>query len=202
MKEDSKGAMAGESASRNDGEAPATIATTTATAAELLRKIKEGVADGDTYRQLLDKEPPGSWVKTHPMVRNLQYLPIDKVEMLLDRLFKNWSVEVIDYRVIANSICVHLRLRVVDYEGSERVFDGFGAAPIQTKSGASPIDHSAILTDAVMKALPAAKSFALKDAAEHLGNIFGRNLGRKISEPVTGGSDEIINNIKEKIQKK
>ena len=61
------------------------------------------------------------------------------------------------------------------------MLDGLGAAPIQTKSGASPVDHSAVLTDAVMKALPAAESYALKDAADKLGKLFGSDLGRKDS---------------------
>jgi hypothetical protein len=57
--------------------------------------------------------------------------------------------------------------------------DGVGAAELQTKTGASASDLAAINTGAVMMALPMAKSYAIKDAAENLGKLFGRDLNRK-----------------------
>jgi hypothetical protein len=50
---------------------------------------------------------------------------------------------------------------------------------VQTDAGKSAADLGAIKQDAVMKALPAAESYAIKDAAEKLGILFGKNLNRK-----------------------
>jgi hypothetical protein len=57
--------------------------------------------------------------------------------------------------------------------------DGIGAAPVQTDAGKSAADLAAIKTRAVQIAFPIAKSGAIKDAAEHLGALFGRDLNRK-----------------------
>jgi len=71
---------------------------------------------------------------------------------------------------------IHLKHPVT---GEMFFIDGVGAAELQTKSGASAADLSAINKGAVMMALPMAKSYAIKDAAEHLGKLFGRDLNRK-----------------------
>ena len=57
--------------------------------------------------------------------------------------------------------------------------DGIGAAPIQTDKGAGATDWNAVKTDGVQKAAPAAESYAVKDAAEKFGKIFGRDVSRK-----------------------
>jgi hypothetical protein len=57
--------------------------------------------------------------------------------------------------------------------------DGLGAAPIHTKSGAKAMDWNEVNADSVMKAAPAAESYAVKDAAEKIGRIFGKDLNRK-----------------------
>jgi hypothetical protein len=56
--------------------------------------------------------------------------------------------------------------------------DGVGAAPIQTDKGAGAMDWNAVKSDAVMKAAPAAESYAIKDAAEKIGKLFGKDLNR------------------------
>jgi hypothetical protein len=57
--------------------------------------------------------------------------------------------------------------------------DGVGAMNVQTDAGKSAADLGAIKAAAVQMALPSAKSYAIKDAAEHFGAIFGRDLNRK-----------------------
>ena len=56
--------------------------------------------------------------------------------------------------------------------------DGVGAAPLQTDKGAGAVDFNAIKSDAVMKAAPAAESYAVKDAAEKIGKLFGKDMNR------------------------
>lgn len=134
----------------------------------------------DQFNLLLNQEVPEKWIKKHPVVDNVKYIPIDKIEFLLTRIFQNWKVEVIKYSALFNSVSVHIRLHLMHPITGEWFYqDGLGAVGVQTNKGASASDLSAIKQDAIMKALPAAESYAVKDAAEKLGVLFGKNLNRK-----------------------
>ena len=133
----------------------------------------------DSLNWLLNQKVPQSWVKLHPFAK-MNYLPIDKVEYLLTKIFGTYEVMVIDYKQLANSITVHVRLIVTNPINGERITqDGLGAIAIQTDKGESASNLAAIKSDAIMKGLPAAESYAIKDAAQKLGQIFGGNLNRK-----------------------
>lgn len=128
---------------------------------------------------LLNQQPPKDWVKKHPFA-SCNYIPIDKIEYLLTKIFIKWHVEVKEVTTIANSAVVTVRLyyqnpisEVMEWQ------DGIGAAPIHTNKGKGAMDWNEVQADSVMKAVPAAKSYAIKDAAELLGKIFGKDLNRK-----------------------
>lgn len=127
---------------------------------------------------LLNQPPPQQWVKTHPMTQGA-YLPIERVEYLLSRVFKSWHVEVRSVQCIANSVTVTVRLYVIDPFGNESWQDGVGASPIQTDKGQGAMDWNYAKADGVMKAAPSAESYAVKDAAEKFGKLFGKDLNRK-----------------------
>ncbi len=136
----------------------------------------------DQLNVLLNHEPPKDWVKGHPMISGVLYIPIDKVEFLLTRIFQEWRVEVINYQQLFQSVSVQVRLHYKNpITGEWNFHDGLGAVAVQTEKGASAADLSKIKSDAVMKSLPAAKSYAIKDAAEHLGKLFGKDLNRRDS---------------------
>lgn len=136
---------------------------------------------------LLNGEPKREWIKEHPMAKGVVYLPIERIEYLLTFIFAKWRVEVKEVKVIANSVQVTVRLHVLDpITGEWDWQDGIGAAPIQTRKGASASDTSSITNDAVVKAAPSAKSYAVKDAAECFGKIFGKDLNRKEILAYTG----------------
>lgn len=140
----------------------------------------------DQFNAIVNTPPPAEWVKT----LRVPYLPIDKVETLLDRIFQQWRVEVISYAQLFQSVSCHVRLHYHHPVTGEWMFhDGLGAVGVQTNAGATAADLSAIKSDAVMKALPAAKSYAIKDAAEHIGKIFGRDLTRKDTVEFTPAYD-------------
>jgi hypothetical protein len=133
----------------------------------------------DALKLLLNQQPHDSWVKKHPMTKN-PYLPIDKVEFMLDRIFQEWKVEVVREGVMFNSIYVTVRLHYKDpVTGEWRFHDGVGAKACQLDSGSKSSQMENIKEAAVMMALPIAKSLAIKDAADHLGKLFGRDLNRK-----------------------
>ena len=134
----------------------------------------------DQLNLLLNQPTPEKWIKDHPFAKNVKYIPIDKVEFLLTRIFQEWKVEIISYSALFNSVSCHIRLHYKNPISGEWSFhDGIGAVGVQTDAGKSAADLGAIKQDAVMKALPAAESYAIKDAAEKLGILFGKNLNRK-----------------------
>lgn len=140
---------------------------------ELPNKWKEAEFD-----HKVNCEVPKNWIKKHPFAK-VDYLPIDKVEFLMTYTFGKWNVEVKEVSQLFNSVAVCVRVHYRHPVSNEMTYqDGVGAVGIQTDKGASASDMGAIKSDAVMKALPSAKSYAIKDACEHIGRIFGRDLNR------------------------
>jgi hypothetical protein len=133
----------------------------------------------DEFLSFVNLDPPASFVKDHPLAKNVKYVPIDKVELLLTKLFQEWKVEILREGQLLNSIYVTVRLHYKHPLSGWTWQDGTGAAPIKTKQGSSASDMAAILNDAIMTGLPAAESFAVKDAAEKIGKLFGKDLNRK-----------------------
>jgi len=129
---------------------------------------------------LLNQHPKSDWIKEHPFAKGVKYIPIERIEYLLTRLFIKWKVEVKAIQTIANSCVVTVRLHYQNIEDNEWSWqDGIGAAPIQTEKDAGAMDWDKVRADSVMKAAPAAESYAVKDAAEKIGKIFGKDLNRK-----------------------
>jgi hypothetical protein len=136
---------------------------------------------------LLNQNPPAQWLVTHPMIRDYKYIPIERVEYLLTRIFGNWNVEIRGTQIVANSVVVTVRIHVNNPINGEPMWqDGIGAAPIQTDKGAGATDWNAVKTDGVQKAAPSAESYAIKDAAEKFGKIFGRDVSRKTTMDYNG----------------
>jgi hypothetical protein len=128
---------------------------------------------------LLNQQPPEKWLKVHPFVAKLKYLPIERVEYLLTRLFFRWHVEIKHTQLIGNSVVCEVRLHYFNPVLNEWEWqDGVGAAPLQTDQGKGAIEFNYLKSGSVMMAAPAAKSYAVKDAAEQIGAIFGKNLNR------------------------
>lgn len=145
-----------------------------------IEKNPELSKNKENLKVILNHKPAKAWVKEHPFARGVKYIPIGQVENLLDTIFLDWRVEIISTSQLFNSVAVQVRLHYVNpVSGEWSYHDGVGAVGIQTDKGAKASDLTAVKQDAVMKALPAAKSYAIKDAAEHLGVIFGRDLNRK-----------------------
>jgi len=129
---------------------------------------------------LLNQEPKADWLQDHPMVAKVKYLPVGKVEFLLTAIFQEWHIEVKEVITIANSVVVTVRLHYLNPVTEKWCWqDGVGAAVISTRKGAAAMDWNEVNTMSVMQAVPAAKSYAKKDAAEELGKIFGKDINRK-----------------------
>ena len=128
---------------------------------ELMDKIAQ-------FNLVLNGETPEEWIKVLPGT-TVKYVPIQRLEWLLTSIFGQFKYEVKSVLVINDSISVVVRVHyynpVLDvWEWA----DGVGAAPLMATEGEM----------AVALALPAAKSFAVKDAVEPLGKLFGKDLNR------------------------
>ena len=116
----------------------------------------------------LNQEPDPTWIKIL-LGTNVKYLPIERIEWLLIDIFGKFHYEVKSVAVSDGSVyCVvrvHYYNPVLDcWEWA----DGVGASPL----------IAAEKEMAMALALPAAKTFAVKDAVEPLGKIFGKDLNR------------------------
>lgn len=145
-----------------------------------LYKDVEEAAKNNELNILLNQPPKAEWVKQNKFAGNTNYIPIEKVEYLLTSIYQKWRVEIKNLTVIANSVVITIRLHIKDpITGDWDWQDGVGAAPIQTEKGAAATDFTKVNTSAVQMAAPAAESYAVKDAAEKLGKIFGKDINRK-----------------------
>ena len=48
---------------------------------------KEQAHKNDALQTLLNSQPKEEWVKLHPYIKGYRYLPIDKIEFLLQKIF-------------------------------------------------------------------------------------------------------------------
>jgi hypothetical protein len=155
------------------------IQYTPPTLAELTADPEQAYRD-DAFKAILNANPPEPWVKVNKYANNSRYLPIDKVELLLDRIYKKWRVEVKAQGHSFNGVWVSIRLHVFNPVTNEWDWnDGTGAEEIQVKAGSSPADLANINKGALSMAYPKAETEAIKDAAHKFGRIFGRDLNRK-----------------------
>jgi len=134
----------------------------------------------DQLNALLSVQPPTAWVKEHPYIKNHKYLPIDKVEYLLRKIFKEFRIEVLSSGTAFNGVVVTVRVHYINPATGEWSYhDGIGAIQLQTAKGTSPADLANINNGALSMAYPLAKTLAIKDACDMFGNLFGANLNRR-----------------------
>ena len=163
----------------------------------------------DELKSLLNSEPNKAWLKKNKFANDAEYVPIDKVEFLLDSIFKNWKIEVLSATIQYESAVVSVRVHFTLPDGTWSFHDGCYGEPfkrntekkyeeetsnsiesaiISEKDLAKRISMIRVLRelkdrpvkqDAIKTAFPIAKSMAIKDACDHIGRIFGRDLNRK-----------------------
>jgi hypothetical protein len=134
----------------------------------------------DQLNLLLNQEPKKEWVKEHPFVKGHKYIPIDKVEFMLRKIFKKYQIEITGQGTSFNGVWVTVRVHYYHpTEDAMMYHDGIGAVQLQTAKGTSPADLANINNGALSMAYPIAKTLAIKDACDHFGKLFGCDLNRK-----------------------
>lgn len=165
------------------------------TVAELFENSGNIVVAGksEELNAILSTPPPKEWVKIHPVIKPQKvkiegkevevphyYLPIDKVEHLLRKIFKKYSIEITGQGTAFNGVWVTVRVHYFNPALNAMQYqDGIGAMQLQTAKGTSPADLANINNGAVSMAFPIAKTLAIKDACDCIGPIFGANLNRR-----------------------
>lgn len=120
---------------------------------------------------LLNQEPNKDWIKEHPQIKGFQYIPIEKIELMLGRIFGVYKIEILREGLSFNGNGVHVVCRVHYWNPvlEQMAFhDGIGAVALTKRDDLQP-------------AFPTAKTLAIKDACDHFGKIFGRDLNRSRS---------------------
>jgi len=161
----------------------------------------------DLLTALLNQPPKPEWIKIHPYIAGYKYLPIDKIEFLLKKIFKKYRVEILREGVAFNAVFVVVRMHYLNPITTEWDYhDGIGSKEVQVKKGASPADLSQINPGALAMAFPIAKTVAIKDACDHFGTLFGSDLNRKdvmsISVDDKLQRKDVIDEINEMVAKK
>lgn len=151
---------------------------------ELFSDNIESAGRMEALNAILSTPPPAKWIKVHPFIKDHKYLPIDKVEYLLRRIFKEYDIEVLREGTAFNGVYVVVRVHYFDPATQKMKYhDGIGACQLQTAKGTSPADLANINNGALSMAFPIAKTLAVKDACDHFGELFGCNLNRKDTIP-------------------
>lgn len=140
----------------------------------------ETAKEQDELMVFLNQPPHEKWIKEHPFIKGYRYLPIDKIEYLLKRIFKKYSIEILREGTSFNGVYVVVRVHYQNPLSMAMEWnDGIGACQLQTKQGASPADLGNINNGALAMAYPLAKTVAIKDACDHFGKLFGADLNRR-----------------------
>lgn len=161
------------------------------TLSEIFKDDIELAGKSEGLNAILNHEPKAEWIKEHPFIRGHRYLPIDKVEYLLRKIFKYYKIEITGQGTAFNGVWVTVRVHYFNPATSEMNYqDGIGASQLQTAKGKSAADMININNGAVSMAFPLAKTLAIKDACQLIGNIFGANLDRQ--DTIRFAPDEAI----------
>lgn len=154
------------------------------TIAELFEDNIELAGRVEGLNAILSTPPPTKWIKEHPFIKGWKYLPIDKVEYLLRKIFKRYKIEILREGTAFNGVYVVVRVHYLDPATNEMAWhDGIGACQLQTAKGTSPADLININNGALSMAFPIAETLGIKDATDKFGDLFGANLNRKDTIP-------------------
>lgn len=167
---------------------------------------------------LINQPPSPDWVKNHPIFKRevirdnkkiqvpVTHIPIERLQWLMKRIFGGYTREVIDFKLLANSISVQIRIHFRDpLTGLKMSTDGVGAVPCQTDKNAGATEFDRIKTNAIMAGLPAAATYAEKDAIGSIGRLFGGDLNRDMESEYISFADEFdavkVNTLKNMLSK-
>lgn len=149
------------------------------------------------FLKRLNSEPNQSEIKINQHAGNSRYLPISFIEMTLDEyFFGQWSTENFRWQVMANEVVGSIDL-IVEHPVSGKTIKrtGCSAVMIRQKRGAGVTQIEEKIHNALEMDFPHLKADCIRNAAQSLGKLFGRDLNRKFADnyrPII--TSEAVNN--------
>jgi len=139
------------------------------------------------YVAALDKVLPSEYIQVRdiPGYGAHPYIPTPIQEAMADDLFMAWHVVDEKYTMLLNELICTVKLNYTpSFPGADiETCTGSAAQAVQMDSGSKVSDWPANKKlSALEYNLPALRSKAIGNALETLGNIFGRNFGRKLNK--------------------
>lgn len=146
----------------------------------------------ERFTKIINEKPPATSLQKTPDGK-ADTMGISFVETKLDEIYlRQWGTEDVNVMQLGNEVLVWLTLWVIDPQTKLKITrPGFAAVVITVDKvpediaknpkakNAWALDMSNKKPNAMYLAFPKAKSLALKNAAQTLGDAFGRNLNRK-----------------------
>lgn len=162
--------------------------------------------DRQAYIDALDTPVKMDLVQTRKLGGNRthSYLPFPVQQAIADLMFQSWNVISEDYQTIANEIICTVKLSYIPAypEADADVCSGSAAGPIQMKSGAKITEFpEKKITNALEYNLPSVRNTAIGNALESLGNVFGRNISRKLNGTTSLPADFSVRRRKDREEK-
>jgi len=137
--------------------------------------------------------------------KQMQYVPISAIENMLDTFFFGmWSTTNFEYRQIMNEVTGSIQLRVkhpITGDWLERT--GASSVVFRQKSGTEILEiaqHK--IKDGLTMDIPHLKSECIKNASKLLGNAFGRNVSRDITDNYVPLITEIVDSKAKKVEER
>lgn len=149
--------------------------------------IKEFREKMQNFVHRLNQEPnPDEMEKTPDQKANS--IPISFIEMTLDEYFFGlWDTENFKWAVIANEVVGSIDLTVLNpVTGSKIKRAGAAAIQIMVDKGANAMDITKKKSNALDMGFPKLKAECVKNAAQSLGKLFGRDINRKKADQFNG----------------
>ena len=141
--------------------------------------------DRNEYVKALDSVMPDKFVMKRDIPSGVhKYLPMAIKEAVADNIFQYWNIIDEKYTIIANELIATIKIVFVPaYPSADELFcTGSASVPIQMDKGGKISDFpNNKKRNALEYNLPSVRSEAASNALGTLGNIFGRNLSRKLS---------------------
>jgi len=139
------------------------------------------------WQEALNAAPKSGWIKSRDLGggRKSKYMPVTVQQALADIFFLEVDVIDIQQKVVVNEIVTVVKISILpSYPNSDhRIISGVGSKPIQMRKGGVASNFpERKLTNSLEYCSPASKSAALSNALASFANVFGRNLGRKVSD--------------------
>ncbi len=147
----------------------------------------------EQFQELLNKKPDKKSIRVNKFAGDSMYIPIGNIENRLDEIYSGiWSYRIDKVEMIGNSIICQIVLRVLHPIAKVWICrGGVGAVPVQLNKGEKELNFLTCKSDAFKKGVGTAKSQALRNAAQSLGEVFGRNLNREDVEEFIPISEQI-----------